>query len=353
MDTKMELGSEFNLTLNDIIISSNENIYRYLSNNKQIYFNNGRSTLMLLDKMLPSGKILVPGYICDCVIHSFKRHDVIRYRINGNLEIDIDDLEDKIDQGACAVLIMNYFGHLQPSDAIKKLEELKQNHNIIYIEDTTHSIFSASKTIGDYAICSLRKWSALPDGGILYYDRDMKEMKMESYDVYTNLEKVIAMVMKTFYLAGEYDCNEKYRKIFEFVENSFDKQEVPMCMSDFSRYLLGCMDIREIIQKRKKNVQRLKHGIKDNKYIIPIVEFTDDECPFAFPVYVDNRDRFRQYLMENNIFCAVHWPMEDDYINNKIGAKKISDSIISLPIDQRYSQQEIEYMVSVINDYDD
>lgn len=346
----MELGSEFNLRLNDIIKSEN-NIYNYLSEYRQIHFNNGRSTLMFLDQVLPAGKVLLPEYICDCVPYSFKKHGVISYRINRNLEIDIKDLEDKIDQGICAVMIMNYFGHLQSCNTIKKLEDIKRNNDIIYIEDTTHSIFSASKTIGDYAICSLRKWGALPDGGCIYYDRDMTELKADSYNVNMNLEKVIAMVMKTFYLNGEYECNAKYRKIFEAAENSFDSQEVPMCISDFSRYLLECLDIKDIINKRKRNTRRLKQGLKGNKYIIPIIEFTDDECPFTFPVYVDNRDRFRQYLIENNIFCAVHWPMEDNDINNRTIARGISDSIISLPIDQRYDENEIDYMLNIIDSY--
>ena len=43
--------------------------------------------------------------------------------------------------------------------------------------------------------------------------------------------------------------------------------------------------------------------------------------------------------------------MEDNDINNRTIARGISDSIISLPIDQRYDENEIDYMLNIIDSY--
>lgn len=82
-----------------------------------------------------------------------------------------------------------------------------------------------------------------------------------------------------------------------------------------------------------------------------IRNFKKNEVPLAYPIRIRERDKFRTYLMNNKIYCAVHWPfdgfMPDERPNSIFNAK----TLISLPIDQRYGDKEINYMLEVISKY--
>ena len=80
--------------------------------------------------------------------------------------------------------------------------------------------------------------------------------------------------------------------------------------------------------------------------------------PFCYPLYRENRDEFREYLMEHQVYCAVHWPLENLGLEQNgtdlkwnDTAIQMSHNIISLPIDQRYDKQHMQYLGSLIKDY--
>ena len=64
-----------------------------------------------------------------------------------------------------------------------------------------------------------------------------------------------------------------------------------------------------------------------------------------------DRDEFRAYLMEHRIYCAVHWPFDGVNEMDRPMGKENAENLISLPIDQRYGYEELEYMASVISAY--
>ncbi len=346
----MELGSEFNLKLEDIVEKS-DNIYKYLADYDTMYFNSGRSGFMALDAILPKGKVLVPGYLCDCVIESFKNHDVEFIKVNECLEYDVEEFFNKLDYDVVAVVLMNYFGHLQDPDLIKQIEKWKETYDFIVIEDTTHSIFSNPLTIGDYGICSLRKWLPIPDGGVLYSKKSLDDIRSNDYNRNENINKAYGMILKTLYLENGFDFNKEYRNIFAKSEERLDFQEMPLLISSFSQYLMRCIDIKDMVLKRQENGKYIYSSLKKSGNMDFVVNFKRDECPLTVPIYIENRNVFRKYLIDNNIFCAVHWPIENTVLGENRWAVNISDSIISLPIDQRYDKKDLDYMLDIIKKY--
>ena len=75
----------------------------------------------------------------------------------------------------------------------------------------------------------------------------------------------------------------------------------------------------------------------------------NDVTPMFFPIYVkNNRDELRRKLIENEIYCPVHWPIPKQVNGHlNITTKNIYDSILSIPCDQRY---QIEDMRRIINE---
>lgn len=90
----------------------------------------------------------------------------------------------------------------------------------------------------------------------------------------------------------------------------------------------------------------------DNKKVIPLYnEKSEDFIPFSFPVLVDERDRFRKYLMEHKIYCAVHWPMETKEQCEIKTNMELTKHMLSLPLDQRYDLEHMKYMVEIVNEF--
>ena len=344
----MELGSEFSIDVCDISRKDN-NIYEYLDQYNLMLLDSGRSCLKLLSNTLEKGDVLLPEYICESVINAFTGRNIVYYKILPNLEIDFFDLSQKLNGNIKILFLMHYFGKMQPNNILNKIQKLKENLSITVIEDTTHSIFSNPHTIGDYCICSIRKWFALPDGGLLYSQNKTPISRHKKLQKNTDIGKIYPFILKQLFLEGVINEKETYRNLFVKFENRFDTRTSIMSISDISRFMLECYDVNKLKRQRKSNYIYLQDKLS-SLGITPLNSISNRECPFVFPIMIPNRDNFRQYLIQHNIYCAIHWPMDNSSCISPV-ATDINNKIISLPIDQRYSENELDYLYKIIAGY--
>ena len=139
-------------------------------------------------------------------------------------------------------------------------------------------------------------------------------------------------------------------------EDKLDSQKEVYYMSDLSKCLLSYFSVSELMEKRKRNYQELDNIMKGIgvKGALEGEEFV----PLCYPMYIENRDEFRKYLIDRQVYCAVHWPLENlESEQNGTDLKwddtaiQMSRNIISLPIDQRYDKKHMQYLGSLIKDY--
>lgn len=349
----MELGGDYNISLTELTVRSG-NIFEYLCDcNNAIYFDSGRSALKhLVSRIGKKSKVLLPEFICESVSNCFDEDLIDFYRINSDFTVDIDDLEKRAAEGADVIFLMHYFGTVQPAEIIERIDNTAKRNGCIIIEDVTHSIFSKKRTIGDYQICSLRKWMPIPSGGVLYScNNDTSEVfENIEYKKDTNNDRAYGMILKDLFLNDGFDCNTYYRKIFSECEKRLDDSKEITLMSDFTRFALSCFDIDVLRNTRVENYRYLEKAL-EKIGILPEINLDDGNCPLVLPIRAVNRDSLRSYLIENKVYCAVHWPFDGLLEAKRPFAKNCADSLISLPIDQRYSKDEIGYMISKIRDY--
>lgn len=346
----MEIGSEFELNIADLEMV-NDTIFKYLEKYHAIYTNSGRSATRLLNGMLPKGKILLPNYICQSVIDVYKQDfTIVYYQVNRELGIDLQDLEEKIDDEVKIVYLMHYFGRLQSKKVLESISRWREKYHYRVIEDTTHSIFTCANTIGDYCVCSLRKWFPISDGGVVYSKRMLTSFNDIALPQKIGYEKITAMVLKYSKIRYNTACNDIYRMIFRQEEERVEQEEEIYAISCISKLLLNCYSVTKMITKRKENLQCLRENLLDKKIEL-LFEENYDYIPFALPVYSKSRDNFRKHLIDHNIFCAVHWPVEDEGLKANNVLHEIVGSIISLPLDQRYDENYMKYMVQMIGKY--
>lgn len=148
--------------------------------------------------------------------------------------------------------------------------------------------------------------------------------------------------------------NQEYRKIFKVSEDNIEFN-CKCLISDLSRFIMMCIDIDELVKKRINNFRYLLdkfHDIGIDNYIKYCINKNINEfCPFTLPIMVKNRDKFREYLINNKIYCAVHWPISIEQQRIYKNVQYISQHIISLPIDQRYSAVHMDFIAEKISLY--
>lgn len=345
----MELGSEFNIRVEELEESENT-IFQRLGNYSALYLDSGRSAIKLILEESPKGEVLLPEYVCDSVIQAFVGFDIKYYRLKKNFIMDLDDFHSKVSENTKIVFIMHYFGAIQPEEILTHVLCYKNKYNFKIIEDTTHSLFSKSGTISDYCVCSLRKWFAIPDGGVLYSKERLELSGKSSLIRNTGIEKTYGMIMKTLYLDKKIETNILYRKILIDAEKKMNENNKISKISYFSEFLLNYYDTIEITNKRKENYSHLLNEIT-NLGLKPVVQLGEKCCPFVLPIELDERNNLRQYLLENRVYCAVHWPLNDTPLCWNETSYKLSQRILSLPIDQRYGTKEIAYLARLLNNY--
>lgn len=345
----MELGSDFELNLSELSIK-NDSIYQYLQKYDTIFFDSGRTASRILNSVLRIGTVLLPDYICESVIQVYRnRFQIKYYHINRDFSIDVHDFVNKVDDSVTVVYLMHYFGMIQANHVLDTIILEKKRYGFLIIEDTTHSIFTKRKTIGDYCVCSLRKWFPITDGGVLYSDEKLKNICVRDIPVKNPSERLTAMLLKRLYIDGKLDCNELYREIFTKEEQELDQQDRMYQISDISRSLLKYFSVSSLISKRKNNFDILYETLRNQK--IRMIVRSKEVVPLVCPIYIENRDEFRRYLINNRVYCAVHWPLEETELDLNKEAVYMSKHIISLPIDQRYNGKHMKYLCKLLKEY--
>ena len=70
------------------------------------------------------------------------------------------------------------------------------------------------------------------------------------------------------------------------------------------------------------------------------------DCPLFVPVIIKNgkRDVIRKKLVDNEIYCPVHWPHPDANCESNLYEMELS-----LVCDQRYGREDMQRIVDVLN----
>ena len=337
----MELGSEYDLDFSRLTDTA-DTVFTYLKEFHTIYTDSGRSALRLLSGRLRGAAVLLPDYLCETVPDALPKDcRIVRYPTGRRFQIDMETLEHLLKTHRAGFLyLMHYFGTLQPAGCLRRIAELREQYRLTVIEDTTHSLFSAPITVGDYGIASLRKWFPVPDGGVLYA-RDRQLLPPKPKRKKNVSRKLTAMLLKHLYLTGHPGRPADYREIFIQEEHALDCQTAVYEMSDMTRFLLSHNSVEHMCTQRRKNTGQLLEALQD--LTIPAaIDIQPSDVLLALPVCLADRDRLRKRLTERRIYCAVHWPLGHPAAFTD--TQWIERHILSLPIDQRYREKEIAYL---------
>lgn len=330
-----EIGSEFWQQQDPI---GNERI------NNEAYLLSGRTALRFIIDDICSNrqvkKALLPSYCCDSMILPFVQSgiNVFFYQVYH------DGVDYPYDSDADIVLLIDLFGYVNHQNLEIALHEKQKGKIIIY--DSTHKIDGNKEVIAlsNYSFCSYRKWiycnyaKALKLDGEFSIDRELKW-----HMSYISLRDAAAFE-KARYIAGLNSDKQLFLSKYRAAEQILDE--------DYIGYagVPVVIDIEALSSRRRENATYLQKELRSIPQIkLWSEEIKNGDTPLFVPVLVDSRTRddLRIYLINQKIYCPVHWPKSSCHGL----CNELYDTELSLVCDQRYDLSDMERMARAIKDY--
>lgn len=290
-----------------------------------IRLNTGRNALIYTLKILQVKKIYIPYYLCESIYSILEKYgyNYVFYRIDKNFFPIFDKklLEDEY------LYIVNYYGQLDNKD----IQKLKRKYKNIII-DNTHSFFQ--KPIENIiTIYNCRKWFGVPDGAYLSMDKEI-DSELE-YDKSRG---------RMIHLLGRYEVNAaEYYHYFKENDSNFQDLHLKK-MSRLTQNLLGAIDYTFIKTKRMENYNFLSEQLNR----VNLLNLNNTNIPFCYPLCIKNASIIRKKLIENKIYIPLLWPNVLEEIEKTSVEYSYANDILPIPCDQRYSLNDMKYVVKII-----
>jgi len=349
-----EIGGEF--WLDEVVKEDLKEIPQWLKKFGNItLISSGRGAIsLLLTQIKPKIKtVLLPAYICDSVIKPFLNagYECIYYDLNNNFLSEFEWLNYP-DIGV--FLHMGYFG-FPTNQSLNNVIGILKDKSTIIVEDVTHTLFSnyTRSDANDFYIGSLRKWFGLHSGGFLASRQAIQVNMPEGSERFINLRKE-ALSIKYKYMKTQ---NIEQKKVF--LEKFFQAEEILDSDTQFYRIdsvsenILKSTDTDALVRQRKINYEYLReHMQNNNKFTILFNNLDIEVCPLFFPILIrQDRDYIRNYFIQNEIYCPIHWSVPEEIdLNIFRNSQQIYASILSIPCDQRYSLTDMKRVIKVLNE---
>jgi len=253
--------------------------------------------------------------------------------INENL------IEKKITKKTKAIMPVHLTGRMCSMD---KICSIGKKYGIPIIEDAAQSIMSKFKDklsgswgdIGCFSTHPLKNLNALGDGGFLTTNN-------------------ISIYEKAKIYRNHGLINRNKVKRFAYLSR----------MDNLQAAILNfrLKNLKNIIEKRRKNVSLYLSKLNLNKVYFPFEKKEQFNTYHTFVIQVDKRDELKKYLYSKGIETSIHYPIPIHLqpASRRLGYKKgsfpltekQSRRILTLPINQFINKKEINYISKEINKF--
>jgi hypothetical protein len=357
MIVEKEIGSDYEINLATVF---QKRIYQVPSH--AILLSTGRDCLQaIIDSLDPDidHAVLLPSYLCSSILVQFRESNVkvAFYKIDQRLGVDLQDFEDKLTDGEFTLaLVINYFGFIQPHAT--EIKNICDAHKVLLIEDQVQSCLSKNIEYGDFIFNSYRKIAPVADGAFL------KGMRKSGVDARRSLShggfvfsRIIAAIIKSVVIAANKrnftlpSLRRLYWRLFMLAEKRLSfVYKKPAKISVISKLLLQHIDFDDVFRRRRENYIFLAERIQKLPGVSLIHENLPIEvCPIGMPVLCKGRDQIEKIFNASKIFPPVHWRLPKEITREEFPiSHEISDSILTIPIDQRCSREDMERIADLL-----
>ena len=305
------------------------------------FYRSGRDALKQVARLHRGARVLLPALCCESMILPFTLNGcpVAFYKLKPDLTGDEADVLSKAAPGT-VLLYMPYFD-IQPftTDFLARLRQ----SGVVLLEDRTQDIIVGRPApfLPDYTVASIRKWAALPEGGIL---KTAAALPRAGADGRFGALRRQAMEEKGLYLEnGDAGLKQDFLAKFHEADALLDESGEPVAMSMENRAYLENIDFARVLAARRRNARVLEQTLAELTAagkLRPLCK-SGTTAGLYYPILLENRDAVQQALARQNIYCPVIWPVPAQARDICENCEATAAQVLALPCDQRYSEQDM------------
>ncbi len=336
--------SKESLILGESVRNFEYDFAQYCNINSCIGVGNGLDALTLALKAFDFPKnteIIVPSNTYIATILAIVNNGLIPVFVEPDLEtfnINPSLIEEKISEKTKAILLVHLYGQvcemkpiweISEKYALKIIEDCAQAHGAKYEDLYAGNLGN----IAAFSFYPTKNLGALGDSGAITTD----DLQLA--------EKVKAL--------RNYGSIIKYHNIYKGINSRLDTLQAA-----FLRVKLKDLDIKN--NRRRTVAEKYLTEIKNPKVILPKKpEKSEQHVWHLFVIRVENRENFRKYLLDNGIQTEIHYPIaphkqqalkEYNHLTLPI-SEKIHNEVVSIPNFPELSEDEVSYIIEIINNY--
>ena len=261
------------------------------------------------------------------------------------LNIDPKSVEEKITDKTKAIMCVHYAGN--PVD-LDELRKIAKKHNLPIIEDSAHAMTTEYKgnpigSTGDIATFSFQcvKIVTCGDGGVI---------TTTNKDLYDNLKKQVWYGI---------DRDTKKTDILDPLPAHPDRLGFKSNMNDITA-TLACVAVNnlDVPLTKRKNIGELYRKEFNSLSKIKLINYKDYWTPNyqIFPIHVQERKKFAEYMWSNGIQVNVNNRRNDIYdifggMCDLPNLKKADEDVILLPIHYDLSNSNVSRIIDAVKKY--
>ena len=317
----------------------------YLGAKFCIGVNSGLDALTLSVRALGIGKgdeVIVPAntYIATVLAITSNGATPIFVEPDEFYNLDAEKIESAVTEKTKAVMVVHLYGQ---SARMDKICAVAEKYNLKLIEDCAQSHgakFNGKMTgtfgnAGCFSFYPTKNLGGFGDGGAIITDDEQ--------------------LAKNLKMLRNYGSQIKYHNQLEGVNSRLDEMQAALL-----RVKLSHLD--ELNAERKNIAAKFLDGIKNSRLILPKLRAGSEHVYHQFVIRTEKRDEFKKYLEENGIKTVIHYPIPPHLAEcyERLGYKrgdfpiteKYADEVLSLPMFNGMTDEEINFVIEVCNEYD-
>jgi len=298
-----------------------------------IALNSARNALVYLLKSKKIAAINMPYFNCHVVADAVKRfcpNTIMHY-----YHVD-EQFKPILDDVTCdgPLYYVNYYG-LQ-DHVVRSLS------NYYLIIDNSQAFYSQPIPDGDTIYCP-RKFFGVCDGGYLKSGATLDGSLLHD----TSWERA-------GYLLKRID-NGAAAAYSDYQAADAALSSKPLAkMSHLTQKILSNVDYESVKKKRRYNFKYLHRHLGAKNGLLSLIKSASKEnafVPFCYPYMTDDAEDLQERLIREKIYVPTYWPeLKESWDLNEY-EKRFICKIVCLPIDQRYDEKDMAYIINIVNGF--
>lgn len=331
--------------LGNEVVAFEKNFSGYIGTDYCVGLNSGLDALILAIRALGIGtgdEVLVPANTYIATVLGITENHAVPVFVEPDeyYNIDANIIEERITPRTKAILVVHLYGQACNMTSVL---EIAKKHHLSVIEDCAqaHGATWNGKKVGSFgdvgcfSFFPTKNLGAFGDGGAIT----------------TNSAELAEKVQKL----RNYGSVIKYHHEIEGVNSRLDEMQAALLSVKLKH-------LNELTAERVSIAERYCNEIKNPMVYLPLCRELATHVYHLFVVRIKERDRFQEYLKQRGIDTQIHYPIPphkskcyEQYDWSKVElpiTEQYSDEIVSLPLYNGMTDDEISYVIKTVNRFE-